>query len=52
MNRFEVNIEPVDVVAVERQARAMQAQAMAEMIVAAWRWIAARLRRAPAGQTA
>lgn len=52
MNRFEFNIEPVDIVAIEREARAMQGKAIKEMTVATWRWIAARMRRAPAGQTA
>ena len=52
MNRFEMNNEPVDIVAVERQARAMQAKAIAEMTVATWQWIVVRLRRTPAGQTA
>jgi len=42
----------VDIVAVERQARAMQAQMMAAMFRAAWVWVAARMRRAPEGQTA
>ena len=45
-------LEPVDIVTVERQARAMQAQVMAEMFGAAWRWMAGRLRRSPSGQTA
>lgn len=52
MNRDEFRIEPVDIVAIERQARAMQAQAVAAMSAAAWGWIVARLRRAPSGQTA
>lgn len=46
--RFDI----VDVVAIERQARAMQAQAMAELMRAGWRRVNAWLRRAPAGQTA
>lgn len=52
MNRIEYVIEPVDIVAVERQARAMQAKAMAEMASGAWNWLVARLRRAPGGRTA
>ena len=52
MNRDQFRIEPVDIIAIERQARALQAQALAEMTSAAWGWIVARLRRAPAGQTA
>ncbi|MCC5999958.1 MAG: hypothetical protein JJU19_03735 [Pararhodobacter sp.] len=52
MNRNELVIEPVDIIAVERQARAMQAQVMAEMLAAAKVWMLARLRRAPGGQTA
>ncbi len=52
MNREDFRIEPVDIVAVERQARALQAQALAEMTAAAWGWVVARLRRAPFGQTA
>jgi hypothetical protein len=42
----------VDVVAIERQARAMQAQAMAELLRGGWRRLNAWLGRAPAGQTA
>ena len=52
MTREDFRVEPVDIVAVERQARALQAQALAEMTSVAWGWIVARLRRAPAGQTA
>ncbi len=58
MNRNEAlpqgprQFEIVDVVAIERQARAMQAEAMAGLIRSAWRWIGTRLRRAPIGQTA
>ena len=42
----------VDIVAVERQARAMQAQVMAELLRAGWRRMNGLLRRAPDGQTA
>lgn len=52
MNPDQFRTEPVDIVAIERQARALQAQALAEMSTAAWRWIVARLRRAPVGQAA
>lgn len=59
MNSFdaktqEYRFDPaqLDVIALERQARTLQAQAMAELIGAALRWIAARLRRQPAAQGA
>ena len=58
MNRNDTNPQAqsrydlVDIISIERQARALQAQAMGDMTRAAWRWIAARVRRAPAGQTA
>ncbi|WP_209424380.1 hypothetical protein [Pararhodobacter sp. SW119] len=42
----------VDVVAIERQARAMQAEVMAGLIRSGWNWLANRLRRAPAGHAA
>jgi hypothetical protein len=42
----------VDVVAVERQARAMQAQVLADLLRSAWRGMAGWLRRSPSGQTA
>ena len=42
----------VDIVAVERQARAMQAQVMADLLRAGWRRLHGLLRRAPGGQTA
>lgn len=52
MKRYELSIEPVDIVAIERQARALRAQAIAEMTTAAWAWVVARLRRAPVAQAA
>lgn len=59
MNRFDAeaqeyrfDLSQLDVVELERQARAMQARAMAELIGGAARWVVARLRRQPAGQTA
>ncbi len=52
MNRNEIVIQPVDIVAVERAARAMQAKVVGELISGAWGWVVARLRRTPAGQTA
>ncbi len=52
MNRNEFVIEPVDIVTVERQARAMQAKVLAEMLRGGWGWAMARLRRAPEGRTA
>ncbi len=42
----------VDVVAVERQARAMQSKVMAELVRTGWRRVSGLLRRAPDGQTA
>jgi hypothetical protein len=51
MNR-EQQYQIVDIVAVERQARAMQAQVVAEIVRAGWRRLGAWLRRDPAGQTA
>jgi hypothetical protein len=42
----------VDVVAVERQARAMQAQVLADFLRSALRGVAGWLRRSPSGQTA
>lgn len=41
-----------DILEIERQARALRARAVADGIRAARLWVAARLRRAPAGQTA
>lgn len=59
MNRFDaetreyhVDMSQIDVIELERQARALQAKAMADMTGAALRWIAARLRRQPAAQGA
>jgi hypothetical protein len=58
MNRNEMTpfvphrLGVVDVVAVERQARAMQAQMMAELARVGWRRLTGWVRRAPDGQTA
>jgi len=50
MNYHHVHV--VDIVAVERQARAMQAQYVGEAMRSGWRRLAAWLRGNPAGQTA
>jgi hypothetical protein len=58
MNRNDTNLLApgefgiVDIVAVERQARAMQARVMAELLRSGWNWLNDWLRRAPGGRTA
>ncbi len=58
MNRTQMTLElprrteMLDLIAIERQARAMQAEVMADLLRAAWRRVAGLLRRAPNGQTA
>lgn len=42
----------IDMIAIERQARAMQAQAMAALLRAGWRRVSGWLRRIPAGARA
>jgi len=44
--------EPVDLVDIERQARAMQAQVMADGIRAFASWLRSRLSRQPGARTA
>jgi hypothetical protein len=43
------HFDVVDVVAIERRARAMQAEVMAGLIRSGWNWLGNRLRRAPTG---
>ena len=50
MNRNEINT--IDVIAIERQAREMQARALADMVRALLRGIAGRLGRGAAAHTA
>ena len=42
----------IDIIAIEREARALRAQAVAEGVRAALTWLRARLTRAPQGRTA
>jgi hypothetical protein len=42
----------VDVIAIERQARAMQAQVIADLLRTGWRRVSGWLNRTPDGQTA
>lgn len=51
-NELHIEIDVIDLVSIEREARALRARVMAEGIRAAWNWVAARLRRNPEGQTA
>jgi hypothetical protein len=44
--------EPIDVIAIERRARELRAQALADLVRAASRWIAARLRGSAAAPAA
>jgi hypothetical protein len=44
--------EPVDLIDIERQARAMQAQVMADGIRAMFGWLRSRLSRQPGARTA
>jgi len=49
---LQFDLSYVDVIEIERQARALRARAVADAFRAARVWVAARLRRAPNGQTA
>lgn len=51
-NELQADLQFMDVIEIERQARALRARAVADGFRAARLWIAARLRRAPSGQTA
>lgn len=42
----------IDILAIEREARALRARAVAEGIRTAFAWLRARLARAPQGRTA
>lgn len=44
--------EPVDLVEIERRARALRAEFVASMAADLRAWVAARLRRQPEGRTA
>lgn len=44
--------QPVDILAIEREARALRARAVADMARAAWTWLRARFGAAPADRTA
>jgi hypothetical protein len=50
-SRYELN-DQLDLIAVERQARAMRAQVVADGARALVAWVRARLTRAPQGRTA
>jgi hypothetical protein len=41
-----------DIIAIEREARALRAQAVADGVRAAFAWLRARVARAPEGRTA
>jgi aryl-alcohol dehydrogenase-like predicted oxidoreductase len=49
--RFEFP-QPVDILAIEREARRLRARAVAEMAQAAFAWLRARLARSPEGRRA
>jgi hypothetical protein len=51
-NELQADLQFMDVIEIERQARALRARAVAEAFRAARLWVSARLRRAPGGQTA
>ena len=42
----------IDILAIEREARALRARAVAEGVRTAYAWLRARLARAPQGRTA
>lgn len=53
--RTEIRYEfptQIDILAIEREARALRAQAVAEGVRAGLAWLRARLARAPEGRTA
>ncbi len=45
-------INPIELIEIERQARAMRAHFIADATRAGWNWMVARLRRGAQGQTA
>jgi len=51
-NELSMDFRNIDIVEIERQARVARSKAVAEAVRAARIWVAARLKRAPAGQTA
>ncbi len=51
-NELHADLQFMDVIEIERQARALRARAVADALRAARIWVVARLRRAPNGQTA
>lgn len=51
-NELQADPQFLDVIEIERQARALRARAVADAFRAARIWVVARLKRAPHGQTA
>lgn len=51
-NELQADLQFMDVIEIERQARALRARVVADGMRAAGGWVMARLRRAPNGQTA
>lgn len=49
---LQYDLRFLDVIEIERQARALRARAVADAFRAARVWLSARLRRSPNGQTA